>query len=362
MPSCTREAAQSSRSDGGTVLARSAVMAPRSLTRQVALITGASSGVGWQTAIRLGNEGMRLCVTARRAGALEELRAHLAGQGVECLVAPGDAAVPEDIERVVADCVRHYGRIDMLVNNAGAQIYAPFEQYRWEEIERVFAVTCFSYLRFAREVLPHFRARGSGHIINVLSMLSIGAAPLLSTYAAAKHALLGWAESLRLELTGSGIDVSTILAPSVATPMFDHAQMKLGRAPKPIPPVYDPDVVAKAVVQCAYKPASRVMPVFLQGPLIFWVQQLAPWIGDFLLSRWGVRLQMRDQVVDPEKGNLFEPVEEGVGPYGSVPPTPAWMRYGAGMGLLAGGIGAAALLVRGLKALRAPVRAITTKT
>jgi short-subunit dehydrogenase len=324
----------------------------RNLSRQVALITGASSGVGWQTAIRLGNEGMRLCVSARRATALEELRAHLAGQGVECHVVPGDAAVAEDIERVVAECARHYGKIDVLVNNAAVQIYAPFEGYTWEEIERVFTVTCFSYLRFAREVLRHFHSRGSGHIINVLSMLSIGGAPLLSSYAAAKHAVLGWAESLRLELMGSGIELSTILAPSVATPMFDHAQMKLGRAPKPLPPVYDPDVVAKAVVRCAHKPAHRVMPVFLQGTLIFWVQQLAPWIGDFVLSRWGARLQMRGQAVDPQKGNLFTPVEEGVGPYGSVPPTPAWIRYGAGMGLLAVGIGLAALMARLAATLR----------
>src|SRR5437899_7991370 len=131
-------------------------MAKRDLRGCVALVTGASSGVGWQSAIRLAEAGVRLCVTARRGEALERLRAELIRRGSECLVAPGDVADPADVERVVTECVRVYGRVDLLVNDAAVQIYAPFEQYTWEEIERVFQVTCFGYLRFARAVLPHF--------------------------------------------------------------------------------------------------------------------------------------------------------------------------------------------------------------
>jgi short-subunit dehydrogenase len=310
-------------------------MSKRDLRGRVALITGASSGVGWQAAVRLSEAGMRLCVTARRREALERLRTELIGRGSDCLVSPGDVTNPDDVERVVADCIRVHGRIDVLVNDAAVQIYAPFEQYSWEEIERVFQVTCFGYMRYARAVLPHFRRQGWGHIINVASMLSEGAAPLLSAYAAAKHAVLGWAQSLRLELYHTGIDVSNVLVPSVATPMFDHAQMKLGWAPQPIPPTYDPDVAARAVLRCARRPNPKSVPVFLQGRLILWMQGVAPFVGDFLLRRWGTRLQERNRHVDPEKGNLWRPVREGVGPYGSVPPTPRWKLWSAGVGLVA---------------------------
>ena len=290
--------------------------------------------MGWQSAIRLAEAGVRLCVTARREEALNKLRAELISRGSECLVVPGDVSNPDDVERVVSECIRLYGRVDILVNDAAVQIYAPFEQYSFEEIERVFQVTCFGYFRFARAVLPHFRRQGSGHIINVASMLSEGAAPLLSAYASAKHAVFGWAESLRLELYKTGIDVSNVLAPSVATPMFDHAQMKLGCAPQPIPPTYDPYVVARAVVRCARKPNHKAVPVFLQGKLILALQNWLPFVGDFILRRWGKQLQERNQPVDPNKGNLWRPVREGVGPYGSVPPTPRWKLWGVSLGVI----------------------------
>src|SRR5205823_4204894 len=132
--------------------------------------------------------------------------------------------VAADVERVVSACVHRFGRLDILVNSAAVQIYARFEDYEWREIERVFDVTCFGYLRFARAALRHFRARGSGHVINVLSM---------------------------------------------------------------------------------------------------------PWVGAAILGRWGAALQTLDRPVERPRGNLFEPVPAGVGPRGSIPPTPRWIRYGA---------------------------------
>lgn len=327
-------------------------MSERDLSGQVAIVTGASSGVGWLSAVRLAETGVRVCVTARRRSALERLRGEIEAAGGECLAVPGDVASHDDVATVVEGCVSRYGRVDMLVNNAAVQTYATFEDYTWDEIERVFDVTCFGYLRFARAVLPHMRRQGSGHIINVLSMLAVGSAPLLSSYTAAKHALLGWQECLSLELSGTGIAVSGILLPSVSTPMFDHAVMKLGRQPQPIPPTYDTQIAARAVVDCARKPTGRYVPVILQGTLMIWLQRLAPWLGQAILSRWGKRLQMRDEPRDPERGNLFEPVPEGVGPYGSVPPTPAWVRYAAGGALAALALSAASGLVAIGSALR----------
>lgn len=323
----------------------------RKLEGQVAIVTGASSGVGWVAATHLAKEGVKLCVTARRAQALQALCREIEAAGGECIAAPGDVTSTEDVERVVQACIDRYGRVDILVSAAGVQSYSLFEQYEWRQIERVFDTTCFGYFRFARAVIPHFRKQGHGHLINVLSMLALGGAPLLSAYAAAKHALWGWSQSLKVELAGSGIDVSNIFVPSVATPMFDHAPTNLGLAPQPIPPTYHPNLIGRDVVRCAKRPNSFSVPSFLQGSLILWMQRLVPGVGEFILRKWGIKMQTRPIPVDRREGNLFRPVEQGVGPTGSVPPTPGWIRYAAST-LIVGTAGAAGVgLWRGLGVL-----------
>ena len=310
-------------------------MASQDLKGKVAIVTGASSGVGWQTAVRLGEAGVRLCVTARRVEALEKLRHQLEERGVECISVPGDVTVQEDVEQVVRECLTHYGRVDLLVNDAGVQSYGLFDELPWEHITRIFDINCFGFMRFARAVLPHFRAQGSGHILNIQSMLSKGSAPLLSAYSASKHATLGWAKSLEMELMGTGIQVSNILVPSVSSNMFAHAPTMFGLAPKPVPPTYDVDVVARAAVRCARRPGKTVVPVFLQGRLMLWVNAIAPWAGKLIMGQWGARMQMRDEPVDRPEGNLFHAIPQGVGPEGPVPPTPRWKRYSATAGLMA---------------------------
>ncbi len=331
-------------------------MAREDLRGKVAIVTGASSGVGWQSAVRLAEQGVRLCVTARRGEALERLQQEVQRRGGECLVAAGDVTVQEDVERVVRACLEHYGRLDLLVNVAAVQSYGYFEQLPWEHLPRTFAVNCFGYMRFARAVLPYFRARGRGHILNVQSMLSKGAAPLLAAYTASKHATFGWAKCLALELRGTGIHVSNVLVPSVATPMFDHAPTQFNLAPMPVPPTYEPDVAARAVVRCARRPGRTAVPVFLQGRLILWMDQWLPRVGKWVLGHFGARLQMREKPVQRPEGNLFHAVPQGVGPYGSVPPTARWKRYTVTAGLVAlasGALGGVALgtraVVRGVR-------------
>lgn len=327
------------------------------LKGKVAIVTGASSGVGWQSAVRLAEEGVRLCVTARRQEALESLREQVERAGGECLVVPGDVTVAWDVDRVVRECLERYGRIDILVNVAAVQTYGYFDQLPWEHIQRTIEVSCLGFLRFGHAVLPHFREQGSGHVLNVQSMLSEGAAPLLAAYSAAKHATLGWAKALQLELHGTGIQVSNVLVPSVSTPMFDHAPTQLGHKPVPVPPTYDVDLAARAVVKCAKHPGRTEVPAFLQGSLVLWLDRVAPFVGRVFLGRYGARLQQAPEPLERSEGNLFHPVPQGVGAYGSVPPTPAWKRFGvaAGLAALAGGVlGGAALGARGLaRAVRA---------
>ena len=311
------------------------------LAGQVAIVTGASSGIGWQSAVRLADEGVKLCVTARRKEALEQLRQEIVGRGGECLVIPGDVTRDEDVRRVVDGCLTHYGRLDLLVNDAGVQAYGYFEELAWDQITRIFDVSCFGFFRFARAVLPYFRAQNRGHIINVLSMLSLGGAPLLSAYAAAKHALWGWAQSLSLELYKTGIKVSNLMTPSVSTPMFDHAPTLLGKAPRPVPPTYDTDLAARHVVKLAKRPRQKDVPVFLQGKLILFVNRYLAPLGNALLGRFGEKMQTKDVPLDRPRGNLFEPVPQGVGPRGSVPPTPKWKRWGGAAAVVA--LGAASV-------------------
>ncbi len=312
------------------------------LKGKIAIITGASSGVGWQSAVRLAEEGVRLLVVARRGEALELLCRELRAKGHEAYAFVCDVTEQEQVEAAVTECLNRYGKIDILVNNAAVQAYGYFDQLSWEEIERTFQVNAFGCFRFARAVLPHFRRQRSGHIINVASMLSVGAAPLLSAYTAAKHAQFGWSEALRLELHGTGIDVSAVLVPSVSTPMFDHAPTHFDAAPQPVPPTYHPDVAAMAVVKVAKKPKSKEIPVFLQGSLIIWAQRLIGPLTDRIMGRFGARMQMRNEPVHRPRGNLFEPIPQGVGPMGSVPPTPKWKRYGGTAAIAAIAAGALA--------------------
>lgn len=313
-------------------------MAKRELNGSVAIVTGASSGIGWQSAIDFAEKGVRLCVTARREKPLQLLKEEIEKRGGECLVITGDVSQPEDIDRVVSECVKHYGRIDTLLNNASVQVYGKFEDYEWRDIEQIFKVNCFGYLRFARAVLPHFRRQKSGHIVNVLSVLATGSLQLFSIYAATKAAIFGWAKCLGLELSGTDIHVSNILMPAVATPLYDHALNKTGRAHKPLPPIYDTRMAARSVLKVARKPKEEYIPVFWQGKLLLASKDWAPPIRRWVLRKWGMRWQDRNYLKDPNHGNLYHPVPEGFGPKGSLEPTAKWKRFAPAM-VLAGAIG-----------------------
>jgi short-subunit dehydrogenase len=322
----------------------------QALKGKVAIITGASSGVGWQSAVRLAEQGVKLWGVARREEALELLCRDLRARGAEAHPFACDVTDAAQVEAAVEGCLARYGRVDILVNNAAVQAYGYFDQLEWSEIERTFNVNTFGCFRFARAVLPHFRKQKSGHIINVASMLSLGAAPLLSAYTASKHAQFGWSEALRLELMGTGIDVSAIMVPSVSTPMFDHAPTHLDLAPQPVPPTYHPDVAARAVVQAAMRPTAKIIPVILQGTLMLWAQKLFGPLTDRIMGQFGARMQMRNEPVHRREGNLYQPVPQGVGPMGSVPPTPRWKRLGGGAALA--GLGAGVLAAVGLGAAK----------
>lgn len=298
-----------------------------SLSGKVALVTGASSGLGWETALQLVDQGARVCITARTREALDELSRIIHARGGEGHVLAADVTNDEQVRAVVEGCISRFGRIDLLINNAAVTAYAKFEQHSWKELQRIIDVNFFGYLRFAREVLPHLHAQKSGHIVNVLSVLSKTNMPYFGMYSASKHALLAWSETLRRELLETPIKVSAILMPAIATPLYDHVRTTLRWAPKPLPPIYSTEWAAKALVHRAANPKPMTAPSMLQGYLMIWSAHAFRRPADLFLRLFAERLQLRKGVPPPAHDNLFEPSRETRGPDGTLKPTPRWARW-----------------------------------
>ena len=285
----------------------------RPLGQQVVVITGASSGIGRETALQLAVRGARITAVARGRRALETLAAEVERVGGDVHIVVGDVADYATLERAAAETVERFGRIDTWVNNAAVSVYATIEDLTVDEFRRVTDVNYLGQVHGVKAALPHLRAAGGGTIINVGSALSERAVPLQAAYCAAKHAIKGFTEALRVEMQreGSGIDVVLIEPSSMNTPLFDHARSKMGVRPVPIPPIYEPRVTARAIVHAAEHP----VPVIATGgasKLFTSVERLNPQLLDWWQLRGdrGARDQL-SQEPDDGQDNLEQPMEDG---------------------------------------------------
>ena len=285
----------------------------RPLGQQVVVITGASSGIGRETALQLAVRGARITAVARGRRALETLAAEVERVGGDVHIVVGDVADYATLERAAAETVERFGRIDTWVNNAAVSVYATIEDLTVDEFRRVTDVNYLGQVHGVKAALPHLRAAGGGTIINVGSALSERAVPLQAAYCAAKHAIKGFTEALRVEMQreGSGIDVVLIEPSSMNTPLFDHARSKMGVRPVPIPPIYEPRVTARAIVHAAEHP----VPVIATGgasKLFTLVERLNPQLLDWWQLRGdrGARDQL-SQEPDDGQDNLEQPMEDG---------------------------------------------------
>ena len=281
----------------------------RPVSDQVVVITGASSGIGRETAIEFGRRGASVVLAARNQAHLEQVAKEIEQVGGRAQVVVTDVGEWDQVERLAQQAIGRLGRIDTWVNNAAVSEYALFEQMTIEEIDRLIQVDLLGPMNGVKAVLPHMKRQGGGTIINVSSVVGERAVALQSVYCAAKHGIKGFTEALRLELEReqSGIQVTLILPGSINTPFFNHARSKMGVKPMPFPPAYDPHVVAEAIVFAAEHP-RRDIYVGGAGKMLALMEQISPSLLDRLMLQGDTVFKLQ-QTDEPDDGRdaLFQP-------------------------------------------------------
>ena len=229
------------------------------LDEQVIVITGASSGIGRATALRLAGKGAKVVVSARRDEALDTLVEEIKSSGGEATPIAADVSIYSDVEALAQGALAAYGRIDTWVNNAGVLLVGEFEKTDLNEARRLFDVNYWGELYGCKVVLPIMRRQGGGTIVNVTSMTATRPLPLMSVYSSSKAAINGLSDAIRTEIKGSGINLSVVMPASIDTPLYQHARTKEGVSPRPAPPIYPPSEVARAIEMCATSSKRNVI-------------------------------------------------------------------------------------------------------
>jgi NAD(P)-dependent dehydrogenase (short-subunit alcohol dehydrogenase family) len=292
-------------------------MSKTPLDKQVVVVTGASSGLGRAIAWLAGSRGAKVVVTARNAEALDNAVAEIEASGSEALAVPADHAVQDDVARVVEETVDRFGRIDTYVANAIVTVYAEAERLQPDELRRVLDVNFFGVVYGFWAALPHLK-ESKGTFLHVSSALAYRGIPLQAAYCSSKAAARTFLESARVELQKEGADVavSLVLPGAINTPQFDRDRQKLGYQPQPVPPIYQPEPFAEAVVHCMEHPI-RELPIGWGAQKLLWGQKLSPRAGDLVLRRTGWKSQHTGEpkpVDSPD--NLFETLPGDPGAHG----------------------------------------------
>jgi NAD(P)-dependent dehydrogenase (short-subunit alcohol dehydrogenase family) len=274
----------------------------------VVVITGASSGIGRETAVHMARQGAKLALIARGEGPLHAAAREVEEAGGKALAIPADVSSWSEVQEAARRALEHYGRIDTWINNASVYAVVPVEAMTVEEFNQVIQINLMGVVHGVKAVLPHFIEAGGGTIINVSSVLGVRGAPNVAAYATAKHGIKGFTESLRLELARShpNINVVLLLPLGINTPLFDHSLARIGVKPRPNPPVYEPSVVAEALADVAVQPKRDVY--IGPGRFFQWAEALAPaFVDRMMLTGDSMTRLMKTDQPEPTMNNLFGP-------------------------------------------------------
>ncbi|MFO7743581.1 MAG: SDR family NAD(P)-dependent oxidoreductase [Anaerolineae bacterium] len=246
------------------------------LLDRVAIVTGASSGIGRVTALMLAELGARVALAGRRESALDEVAEEIRRLGREALAVRTDVTDRDQVDHLVAATLARWEAVDILVANAGAYIRSPIRELSVEDVRRSMAVNFYGALYAVLAVQPHMLERGDGHIVLVSSLDGKKGLPCDAPYVAAKFALAGYGEVLRQELRGSGVDVTIVFPGRVDTPLIDT--LEVPRLSAKIPA----DAVARAITRAIRRPRPEVILPF-QARAFHLVNVLSPRLGDWLV-------------------------------------------------------------------------------
>src|SRR5579872_1069481 len=287
-------------------------------SKQIVAITGASAGVGRATARAFAKRGYDVALIARGIDGLDGARREVEALGRRALVLPADVANARQVEGAAEQIERELGPIDVWVNNAMVSIFSPVKELLPEEVARVTDVTYLGVVYGTLAALKHMLPRDRGSIVQVGSALAYRGIPLQAAYCGAKHAIQGFTESLRCELLhdGSRVHVAMVQLPAMNTPQFDWVKSRLPRQPQPVPPIYEPEIAANAIVWAASH-RRREISVGIPTVEAIWGNKIASPLLDRYLARTGYDSQQTNEPADPRRpDNLWQPLPGDHGAHG----------------------------------------------
>jgi short-subunit dehydrogenase len=286
--------------------------------REVVVVTGASAGLGRAIVREFARHGAMLGLIARDPARLEAAAREVADLGGKACAAVADVADVNAVERAAEEVERKLGPIDVWINNAMTTAFAPFAELTPAEYQRVSEVIYLGTVWGTMAALKRMRARNQGCIVQVGSALAYRSIPLQAPYCGAKHAIKGFTDSIRCELIhdNSRVRITMVQMPALNTPQFDWCRSHMPRHPQPVPPIYNPEVAAKAVYWAAHH-NRRELQVGASTVVSVMGQKILPGLLDYYLGRTGYQSQQdSDPVEAGRQDNLFAPVPGNYGAHG----------------------------------------------
>ena len=321
--------------------------------RETVVVTGAAGGVGRATARAFGRRGANVGLLARGVEGLEAAAREVAQEGGAALVLPADVADAEAVERAAAAVEDRFGPIDIWVNCAMATIFSPFADLTPDEYRRATEVTYLGYVYGTMAALRRMRVRNRGTIVQVGSALAYRAIPLQSVYCGAKFAIRGFTDSIRSELLHdrSRVHITMVQMPALNTPQFDWARNKTGKRAQPVPPIFQPELAAEAIVFAAHARRREIYVGWPSARAIL-ANKIVPGLLDRYLAGAGYSGQLTDEPLPPDApDNLYRPVPGDRGAHGRFDERASswsaqfWLTRHRGTLLAGAGVAAAAAMI-----------------